>query len=126
VAIGGSLFEGRELTGQAVLVRTGWSRHFGTERYGIDHPHLTAEAAQLLVEARPALVGIDSLNIDGTATGERPVHTMLLGASIPIVEHLTALEELPETGFRLFAAPVKVRGMGSFPVRVFALVESVR
>ena len=108
------------LAGRAVLLRTGWSRHFGTPSYANGHPYLSAAAAARLVEARAALVGIDSLNVDDTAGGERPVHTALLAARIPIVEHLTGLEQLPRSGFRFFAVPVKVRGLGSFPVRAFA------
>jgi kynurenine formamidase len=113
-----------ELAGRAVLFRTGWSRHFGTPAYAVEPPHLSAAAGERLVEARAALVGIDALNVDDTAGGERPVHTALLAARIPIVEHLTALEALPRTGFRFFAVPVKVRGLGSFPVRAFAVLES--
>jgi kynurenine formamidase len=111
----------RVLVGHAVLVDTGWSRHFGTATYGSDHPFLTRAAAELLAARGVALVGIDSLNIDDTAGGERPVHSLLLERDILVVEHLTNLATLPEAGFRFFAVPVKVRGMGSFPVRAFAL-----
>lgn len=111
-----------DLAGHAVLFRTGWSRHFGTPAYLAGHPYLGAELADELVQRRVALVGIDSLNIDATSDGSRPVHSALLRAGIPIVEHLTALAELPASGFRFFAVPVKVRGMGTFPVRAFALV----
>ena len=110
------------LAGRAVLLRTGWSRHFGTPVYAVGHPFLTGAAARHLVEARAALVGIDSLNVDDTAGGERPVHTALLAARIPIVEHLVGLEQLPRSGFRFFAVPVRVRGLGSFPVRAFAIL----
>jgi kynurenine formamidase len=116
-------FAGLDLVGKAVLVHTGWSRHFGSEQYLEGHPCLTEGAAQFLREAGAALVGIDSLNIDDTADGRRPVHTALLGAAIPIVEHLAGLEALPEHGFKFFAVPVKVRAMGTFPVRAFGLVE---
>jgi kynurenine formamidase len=108
------------LTGRAVLLRTGWSRYFGTQAYAVEHPFVSAAAALLLAEAGAALVGIDSLNVDDSAGGERPVHTTLLAARIPIVEHLTGLDQLPPGGFRFFAVPVKVRGLGSFPVRAFA------
>jgi kynurenine formamidase len=111
-----------ELAGRAVLFHTGWSRHFGTPSYGVDHPFVSAAAASLLVEARAALAGIDSLNVDATSGNDRPVHTALLAARIPIVEHLTGLDALPRTGFRFFAVPVKVRGLGSFPVRAFARI----
>lgn len=120
-ALGPELFAARrELEGCAVLVDTGWSEHFGTPAYGTGHPYLTGAAAELLVERRVTLVGIDSLNIDDTSTGERPVHSLLLEHDVRIVEHLTNLAALPDEGFRFFAVPVKVRGMGSFPVRAFA------
>jgi kynurenine formamidase len=112
-----------ELGGCALLVRTGWSRHFGTPRYADGHPFLTADAAETLVARGAALVGIDSLNIDDTADGSRPVHTRLLRAGIPVVEHLTNLEALPREGFRFFAVPPKVAGMGTFPVRAFARLD---
>ena len=116
---------GAALAGKAVLVRTGWDRHFGTPAYGRDNPFLTARAAEALAEAGVALVGIDSLNIDDPGDGQRPVHTRLLAAGIPIVEHLCNLGELPAAGFRFHCAPVKFRGVGSFPVRAYAVVESV-
>jgi kynurenine formamidase len=123
-AVGPEAFDGLDLSDRAVLVRTGWSSHWGTDRYGdLEHPHLTPEAVAVLVRARPALVGIDSVNIDDTRTGERSAHTGLLGAGIPVVEHLTGLDALPREGFTFFAVPVKVEGMGTFPVRAFALVD---
>jgi kynurenine formamidase len=121
--IGPAALPRSELRGGAVLFRTGWSRHFGTPRYGQGHPFLSAELARELVRRGVALVGIDSLNVDDTEDGARPVHTALLAAGVPIVEHLARLEQLPATGFRFFAVPVKVRGMGSFPVRAFAQVR---
>jgi kynurenine formamidase len=113
---------GQALRGAAVLVRTGWDRHFGTPAYGHGHPFLTGDAARLLAAAGAAVVGIDSLNIDDTADGARPVHTALLGAGIYVVEHLTGLGGLPPAGFRFFAVPPRVKGMGTFPVRAFALL----
>jgi kynurenine formamidase len=111
-----------DLAGAAVLFRTGWDRHFGTDTYGAPgHPHLTATAVDALVAARPALVGIDSVNIDGTGSGDRPAHTGLLGAGIYVLEHLRGLESLDDSSWELFAVPVKVRGMGTFPVRAFAV-----
>jgi len=112
-----------DVEGRAVLVHTGWDRHWGTEAYFEQHPFLAADAATLLVESGAALVGIDSLNIDDNSTGERPVHTTLLAAGIPICEHLTNLDQLPAIGCRFSAVPVKVRGMGSFPVRAYASVR---
>lgn len=120
--LGPELFEGHELEGRAVLVHTNWSQRWGRNQYFVGHPYLTAEAAALLVESKPALVGIDSLNIDSTKDPARPVHTALLRAAIPIVEHLCYLDRLPDTNFRFFAAPPRFKDMGSFPVRAFALV----
>jgi arylformamidase len=117
-----SHFRDRELRGAAVLVHTGWDAHWRTERYGSGHPFLAPAAAEYLISTGVALVGIDSLNIDDDTDGTRPVHTSLLGAGIPIVEHLCNLGALPDAGFRFFAVPVKVKGMGSFPVRAFGLV----
>lgn len=114
-------FASLDVAGRAVLVRTGWDAHWRTEAYLEGHPHLTASAAVLLRDRGAALVGIDSLNIDATSTGERPVHTTLLAAGIPIVEHLTGLDALPRDGFRFTATPPKVVGVGTFPVRAFAV-----
>jgi arylformamidase len=111
-----------DVAGRAVLVETGHARHWGTDAYFREHPYLTEAAADWLVDRGAALVGIDSLNIDGTHTGERPVHTRLLGAGIPVVEHLTGLDRLPATGFRFSAPPPKVAGLGTFTVRAFAVV----
>lgn len=118
--IGRASFDGRDVRGRAVLVHTGWDRHWRTERYFTGHPFLTGDAARWLADAGAALVGIDSLNIDDTDDGARPVHTILLGAGIPIAEHLRGLEQLPDDGFRFSATPVKVKGMGTFPVRAWA------
>ncbi|MFI7442325.1 cyclase family protein [Nonomuraea indica] len=112
-----------DVRGRAVLIHTGWDRHFGTEDYLRDHPYLAPESARLLAERGAALVGIDSLNIDDTPPrGERPAHTILLAAGIPLVEHLTGLAALPDEGFRFHAAPPMVAGMGTFPVRAYAVV----
>lgn len=116
------LFTGRALSGKAVLLRTGWDAHWGTPRYFEGHPHLTRAAAEHLAGAGPALVGIDSLNIDDTADGVRPAHTLLLGAGIPIVEHLCNLQALPESGFLMHCVPAPFLRLGSFPVRAYAVV----
>ncbi|HEY3173054.1 MAG TPA: cyclase family protein [Thermoanaerobaculia bacterium] len=120
-AIGDELFDGIDLAGVAVLVRTGWSRHWRTPAYFEEHPYLTRASAERLVAGRPALVGIDSLNIDDTGDGSRPAHTLLLQAEIPIVEHLTNLDRLPAGGFRFHCVPAPFRGLGSFPVRAYAI-----
>jgi arylformamidase len=112
-----------EVAGRAVLIHTGWDVHFGTERYGKEAPFLGADAAAWLVDQGAALVGIDSVNIDDMGDPARPVHTRLLAAGIPIVEHLRGLEQLPASGgFRFSAAPPRFEGVGSFPVRAYALV----
>jgi kynurenine formamidase len=121
--IGADVFEGSEVSGRAVLIRTDWSRHWGTDEYFHGHPHVGADAVRWLVERQPALVGIDTLNIDDIQGGERPAHSELLAAAIPIVEHMCRLGELPETGFRFSAAPAAVAGLGSFPVRAVALLD---
>ena len=109
----------KEVSGRAVLVHTGWDRHWRTEAYFDGFPHLTERAAEWLANAGAALVGIDSMNIDSIATGRRPVHSVLLGHDIPIVEHLCGLSAVPERGGRFSAVPVKVKGCGTFPVRAF-------
>jgi kynurenine formamidase len=120
-AIGPDAFAGLEVEGAAVLIRTGWDRHWRTGRYGdTDHPFLGEVAARHLVDAGVVLVGIDSVNIDDTRGGERPVHTTLLGADVVVVEHLTGLDVLPETGARFTAVPMRVAGLGTLPVRAFA------
>ncbi|MFC5826554.1 cyclase family protein [Nonomuraea insulae] len=112
-----------DVRGRAVLIHTGWDRHFGTEAYFHDHPYLSPESAAWLAGQGATLVGIDSLNIDDTPPhGERPAHSILLAAGIPLVEHLTGLEALPPDGFRFHAAPPMVAGMGTFPVRAYAVV----
>jgi kynurenine formamidase len=122
-AIKPALFEGKELKGKAILIHTGWDKHWRTDSYFEGHPFLTGETARYLKASNVALVGIDSLNIDDTADSSRPVHSILLEAEIPIVEHLCNLEALPDDGFKFFAVPVKVKQFGSFPVRAFGLVE---
>ena len=119
-AVDREVFLPLDVRGKAVLVETGWSRHWATEQYFEDHLYLTSDAAEYLRNTGAVLVGIDSYNIDDTADGTRPVHTILLGAGIPIVEHMCDLERLPVRGFSFTAAPVKVKGMGTFPVRAFA------
>ena len=116
-------FNNLDISGKAVLIHTGWSRHWRTDSYFEGHTFLTKEAAQYLMEAGAAFVGIDSYNIDDTQDGTRPAHTILLGNRIPICEHMCGLENLPERGFRLHAAPVKVKAFGTFPVRAYAVLD---
>lgn len=116
-------FRDLDLKNHAVLIRTGWDVHWRTEQYGNEAPFLTRAAAEYFATAGVALVGIDSVNIDDMGDGERPVHTVLLGAGIPIAEHLCNLDKLPLSGFRFHAVPVKFRGVGTFPVRAYAVIE---
>jgi arylformamidase len=123
--IGVDELPGAAVTGTAVLLHTGWSRHFGTAAYAVDAPFLTGDAAAELVRRGVALVGIDSLNIDDTsaeAAGARPAHSALLAAGIHVVEHLTALDALPVAGALFTAVPPRIEGFGTFPVRAFAKV----
>jgi arylformamidase len=113
---------GGDLAGKAVLVETGWSRHWNTPQYFEGHPFLTEDVARFLADCGAALVGIDSHNIDDVQDLRRPVHSLLLKREIPIVEHMTNLAAVPQVDFRFFAVPVKVKGFGTFPVRTFAIV----
>ena len=122
-AITATVLQHLDVKAKAVLFHTAWDMRWRTDDYSNGrHPYLSADAAEFLVQAGAALVGIDSYNIDDTADGQRPAHSILLGAGIPIVEHLCGLRELPNTGFQFFAVPVKVRNFGTFPVRAFAMV----
>ena len=122
-AITSEAFQDVEVKGKAVLVHTDWARHWRTDQYFEGHPFLTKDAADFLVEAGAAFVGIDTYNIDDTTDGTRPVHTALLGNRIPICEHMCGLELLPASGFRFHAAPVKVKDFGTFPVRAYAVLD---
>ena len=123
LAVDAHAFDGLDFRGKAVLMATGWDRNWRTEAYFNDHPYLTEPAAVALIDGGAAFVGIDSHNIDDTRVRARPVHKRLLGADIPIGEHLTGLGQLPERGFRFSAAPPKIIGMGTFPVRAFAIID---
>jgi len=116
-------FRGKSLRGKAVLVHTGWARHWQTDQYFEGHPFLTKDAVEFLMEAGTAFVGIDTYNIDDTDDGTRPAHSTLLGNNIPICEHMCNLEDLPDEGFRFHAAPVKVKAFGTFPVRAYAVLD---
>jgi kynurenine formamidase len=121
--LGSEAFAGLELASKAILVHTDWSKRWGGDDYFRSGPYLTNEACVYLVQQGVALVGIDCANIDNTQDPVRPAHTTLLAAGIPIVEHLTALDGLPTSGFRFFAVPPAIAGGTSFPVRAFALWE---
>jgi kynurenine formamidase len=122
LATDASHLEGLDVRGKAVLIHTGWDRHWRTERYGMEHSFLTGAAADWLIGNGATLVGIDSNNIDDTRVRARPVHTRLLAADIPICEHMTGLGSLPDEGFHFSAVPPKVHGMGTFPVRAYAVL----
>ena len=124
-AIGPEAFDGLDVRGAAVLLSTGWDALFGEPGYARDAPFLTEEGARVLVAGGAVLVGIDSLNIDDAqGGGTRPAHSLLLGAGVHVVEHLTGLSELPASGARFTAVPPKVSGFGTFPVRAFAVVDA--
>ena len=119
-----SAFTDLDVRNKAVLIHTGWDKHWRREKYSEGtHPFLTKDAAQFLANEGAVLVGIDSYNIDDTADLTRPAHSILLRAGIPIVEHMCNLDELPDDGFKFSAVPVKVKGIGTFPVRAFAIVR---
>jgi kynurenine formamidase len=118
-------FNELEVTGKAVLLHTGWDRHWRTDEYSSgNHPFLTTEGATYLAKKGATLVGIDSYNIDSTADASRPAHSILLGHDIPVLEHLCGLGDLPDSGFKFFAVPVKIKRFGTFPVRAFGLVSA--
>ena len=117
-------FSNLDVRGKAVLIHTGWSRHWKTDQYFEGHPYLTRVAAEVLKAGGATLVGIDTYNIDDITDGHRPVHTVLLGSDILIVEHMCNLEAVPDNRpFRFYAVPVKVKAFGTFPVRAFVAVD---
>ncbi|MBK9781278.1 MAG: cyclase family protein [Anaerolineales bacterium] len=120
LAITTEAFKGKEIRGRAVLVHTGWAEHWATDVYFENHPFLTEDAAIYLRDNGAKLVGIDSHNIDDTRGNARPVHSVLLRNEIIVAEHLCNLENVPDEGFSFTAAPPKVKGAGTFPVRAFA------
>ena len=121
--IGAEIFSGLDVKDKAVLLHTGWDKHWRTDEYSsVNHPFLPEDGANYLAKNGAALVGIDSFNLDSTADGNRHAHSILLGHDIPIVEHLCGLGDLPDSNFKFFAVPVKVKRFGTFPVRAFGLV----
>jgi len=122
--IDAEILSGFDVKDKAVLLHTGWDKHWRTEEYSSgNHPFLTEDGATYLAKNGAALVGIDSFNLDSTADGNRHAHSILLGHDIPIVEHLRGLTDLPDSNFKFFAVPVKVKRFGTFPVRAFGLVS---
>ncbi len=122
-AINEKYFENLELKDKAILINTGWDKNWRTDQYFLDHPFLTRSAAEYLSKAGVKIVGIDSYNIDDTADGTRPAHSLLLKAGVPIIEHMCNISSLPKSDFKFFAAPVKIKSFGSFPVRAFGIIE---
>ena len=122
--IGVEYFQNKDIRGKAVLIETNWSRHWGQDQYFENAPYVNEEAAIYLRDQGATFVGIDSYNIDDTRGNSRPCHSILLHSEIPICEHMTNLAMLPEEGFRFYAVPVKVKGMGTFPVRAFGITEN--
>lgn len=120
LGVGTDLLHQHKISGKAILFHTGWDIHWKTENYFYDHPFLTENAALFLMERNVRLVGIDSHNIDDTRTDTRPVHTILLGSGILIVEHMCNLGALPDEDFIFSAIPPKFKGVGTFPVRAMA------
>ena len=109
-----------DVRGVAVLLHTGDDARFGSPAYAEGAHFLTEAGAAWLAGQEPALVGIDSVNIDAAADGRRPAHSLLLAAGIPVVEHLTGLAQLPPAGSWFTAAPLRIEGFGTIPVRAFA------
>jgi kynurenine formamidase len=120
-AIGPEALAGVDVAGKALLVNTGWAQHWRSERYFERNPFLTAEACDWLVRQGVRFVGIDSLNIDDIEDLSRPAHTQLLGAGIPVCEHMTNLESLAAAGGYLHAAPIAWVGGATFPVRAYVV-----
>jgi len=124
--IGPEYFMNLDIQNKAVLIRTDWSENWNTDAYFENHPFLNQKAAEFLRDKGARLVGIDSHNIDDTSGNSRPVHTILLGAEILIVEHLCNLSQLPENNYFFSAVPPKFRGVGTFPVRAFATLPKTK
>ena len=122
--IGTKYFKGKDVSEKAVLVYTDWTKNWDTEKYFEDHPYITKEAAEYLRDQKVKLVGIDSHNIDDTKVKSRPVHSILLGSEILIVEHMCNVDKLPESGYTFSAVPPKFKGVGTFPVRAFAKIKN--
>lgn len=126
-AVDVGMLAAHQVAGTAVLLHTGGDRHWGTPAYADDAPYLTEAGARWLVEQGAKLVGIDAVNIDDTSSGgHRPAHSLLLAADIPIVEHLTGLDQLPITGARFTAVPPRITDFGTFTVRAYAAVPAPR
>lgn len=119
-----SYFKKLDLKGKAILINTGWSANWGTDAYFSNHPHLTEGAAKFLRDAGVKVVGIDTYNIDDTNDKARPVHSTLLAAGIPIVEHVCNLENVPSgKSMKFTAVPIKIKDFSTFPVRAFVSVD---
>ncbi len=106
-----------------VFFRTGWSKYWGTDKYLKGYPVLTKKAANWLCEQRVRGVGVDTLSVDALDTDEYPVHKILLGCDMFIIENLTGLEVLPEKHIEVACLPMKIEKSDGAPARVIALLE---
>jgi len=121
--IAAEAFHDVDVRDHAVLVHTEWSRYWRTPRYFEPNPFLTRGACEYLAGEGARFVGIDSLNIDDIEDLSRPAHTILLGAGIPVCEHMTNLAAAPRKGSWLHAVPIAWKGGATFPVRAYLMVE---
>jgi arylformamidase len=122
--IGVEHFKNAKIKGKAVLIQTNWSQHWGKDQYFENYPYVNEEAALYLRDNGAVFVGIDTYNIDDTTGKSRPCHSILLHNEIPICEHMTGLSDLPNDNFKFFSVPVKIKGMGTFPVRAFGIIKN--
>ncbi len=106
--------------GAVVVLRTGWDRYWGQERY-LRHPYLSAELASALVDLGVGLVGIDALNVDSTADGGEDAHRLLLGGNVLIAENLRGVDRLTAGAPYVFAIlPLALGAVDGAPARAVA------
>ncbi len=123
---------GKIPAGAIVVLRTGWAsrwpdvvRYRNQDANGTMHfPGFSVEAAKFLLERKISGLGCDTLSIDPGNSTDYPVHRMVLGAEAFQLENLADLNDLPEAGAFLIAAPIKLEGGSGGPVRVFGLVAN--
>ncbi|KAI0937750.1 hypothetical protein AcW1_003827 [Taiwanofungus camphoratus] len=107
-----------------VLIRTGWSRFWGSQTY-LDHPYLDREVAEKIIDAGVKTIGIDTLSPDATSEhGDFAVHKVILGAGGAIAENLTDLDKIAEGKWMVNLVPLKIGGSDGSPVRAFAWRQS--
>ena len=105
-----------------VLLRTGWGRFWGQPGYFGGYPILAVAAAAWLADLGLKGVGIDAISFDAVESRDLPVHRILLGRGLVLIENLANIEALPTTGFQLAAFPLKLRDADGSPVRAVGLV----